>query len=174
MDACPAESATDPVIIGRISGLYGVRGWLRVFSYTEPRENIVDYNPWLIRIDGEWRPVEVEDGRAQGKGVVVKLAGCDERDTATRYLGLDIAVNRGQLGELEPGEYYWADLEGLRVVTCEGVELGRVDHLFATGANDVVVVRGDRERLIPFVQGDVIRAIDLQAGVMEVDWDPDF
>lgn len=174
MDARPAESAADPVVIGRISGLYGVRGWLRVFSYTEPRENIVDYSPWLIQIDGLWQPVEVEDGRAQGKGVVVKLSGCDERDTATRYLGLDIAVRREQLGALAPGEYYWTDLEGLRVVTCEGVELGRVDHLFATGANDVVVVRGDRERLIPFVQGDVIRDIDLQDGVMEVDWDPDF
>ncbi|MFP5507512.1 MAG: ribosome maturation factor RimM [Gammaproteobacteria bacterium] len=174
MDARPAESAADPVVIGRISGLYGVRGWLRVFSYTEPRENIVDYSPWLIQIDGLWQPVEVEDGRAQGKGVVVKLSGCDERDTATRYLGLDIAVRREQLGALAPDEYYWTDLEGLRVVTCEGVELGRVDHLFATGANDVVVVRGDRERLIPFVQGDVIRDIDLQDGVMEVDWDPDF
>lgn len=174
MDARPAESAADPVVIGRISGLYGVRGWLRVFSYTEPRENIVDYSPWLVQIDGLWQPVEVEDGRAQGKGVVVKLSGCDERDTATRYLGLDIAVRREQLGALAPGEYYWTDLEGLRVVTCEGVELGRVDHLFATGANDVVVVRGDRERLIPFVQGDVIRDIDLQDGVMEVDWDPDF
>lgn len=174
MDASPAPPRTGPVVIGRISGLYGVRGWLRVFSYTEPRENIVDYSPWLIQSDGQWRPVEVEDGRAQGKGVVVKLAGCDDRDTAARYLGLDIAVNRDQLGELEPGEYYWADLEGLRVVTCDGVELGCVDHLFATGANDVMVVRGDRERLIPFVQGDVIRSIDLQGGVMEIDWDPDF
>lgn len=174
MDASPAENRTDPVVVGRISGLYGVRGWLRVFSYTEPRDNIVDYNPWLIRSDGQWQPVEVEEGRAQGKGVVVKLVGCDDRDAAARFLGLDIAVSREQLGELEPGEYFWADLEGLRVVTCAGVELGIVDHLFATGANDVVVVRGDRERLIPFVQGEVVRNIDLQGGVMEVDWDPDF
>lgn len=174
MDASPAENRTGPVVVGRISGLYGVRGWLRVFSYTEPRDNIVDYNPWLIRSDGQWQPVDVEEGRAQGKGVVVKLVGCDDRDAAARFLGLDIAVSREQLGELEPGEYFWADLEGLRVVTCSGVELGIVDHLFATGANDVVVVRGDRERLIPFVQGEVIRNIDLQDGVMEVDWDPDF
>jgi 16S rRNA processing protein RimM len=174
MDANQAENRTGPVVVGRISGLYGVRGWLRVFSYTEPRENIVEYNPWLIHSDGLWQSVEVEDGRAQGKGVVVKLVGCDDRDAATRFVGLDIAVNRDQLAKLEPGEYFWADLEGLRVVTRAGVDLGVVDHLFATGANDVVVVRGDRERLIPFVKGDVIRNIDLQGGVMEVDWDPDF
>lgn len=174
MDADLAESRSGPVVVGRISGLYGVRGWLRVFSYTEPRENIVDYNPWLIHSDGDWQPVEIEDGRAQGKGVVVKLVGYDDRDAAARLLGLDIAVHRDQLGELKPGEYFWADLEGLRVVTRAGVDLGVVDHLFATGANDVIVVRGDRERLIPFVQGDVIRNIDLHGGVMEVDWDPDF
>lgn len=174
MDASPAETRTGPVIVGRITGLYGVRGWLRVFSFTEPRDNIIGYNPWLIRSDGQWQPIEIEDGRTQGKGVVVKLAGYDDRDAATRLLGVDIAIRRDQLGEPAPGEYFWTDLEGLRVVTCAGVDLGVVDHLFATGANDVVVVRGERERLIPFVRGDVIRRIDLREGVMEVDWDPEF
>jgi 16S rRNA processing protein RimM len=174
MDANLAETHTGLAVVGRISGLYGVRGWLRVFSYTEPRDSIVGYNPWLIHTDGQWRPVEVEDGRAQGKGVVVKLVGCDDRDAAARLLGVDIAVRREQFGELAPGEYFWADLEGLRVVTCAGVDLGVVDHLLETGANDVVVVRGERERLIPFIQGEVIRNIDLQRGLMEVDWDPDF
>ena len=164
----------DVLIVGRISGLYGVRGWLKIFSYTEPRENIVDYSPWLIGTEGHWRGVAVEDGRTQGKGVVVKLAGCDDRDAAALLIGQDIAVRRDQLQVAAPGEYYWADLEGLRVVTLEGIELGVVDHLFETGANDVVVVRGERERLLPFVRGDVIRRIDLQAGVMEVDWDPEF
>lgn len=164
----------DVLIVGRISGLYGVRGWLKVYSYTEPRENIVEYSPWLIGRENHWRSVEVEEGRAQGKGVVAKLAGCDDRDAAALLVGQDIAIRRDQLQAPQAGEYYWADLEGLRVVTLEGVELGVVDHLFETGANDVVVVRGERERLLPFVQGDVIRRIDLQAGVMEVDWDPEF
>lgn len=162
------------VVIGRISGLYGVQGWLRIFSYTDPRENIVEYRPWLINTGGQWRPVEVEAGRTQGKGIVVKLVGCDDRDAAALLLGQDIAVMRAQLGEAGAGEYFWADLEGLRVVTSTGVELGVIEHMFATGANDVVVVRGERERLLPFVRGDVIRKIDLQNGVMEVDWDPDF
>lgn len=172
--AVGCNERSDVLIVGRINGLYGVRGWLRIYSYTEPRENIVEYAHWLIGSQGRWRSVEVEDGRVQGKGVVVKLAGCDDRDAAALLVGQDIAIRRDQLQATAPGEYYWADLEGLRVVTLEGVELGIVDHLFETGANDVVVVRGERERLLPFVQGDVIRRIDLQAGVMEVDWDPEF
>lgn len=168
------DAGTGLVTVGRISGLYGVRGWLRVFSYTEPRENIVGYKSWLIENDGGWRPAEVDAGRMQGKGVVVKLKGCDDRDAAAQLLGRDIAVRRDQLGEPDPGEYFWLDLQGLRVVTIAGVELGVVDHLFATGANDVMVVRGERERLIPFVQGEMVRNVDLQRGVIEVDWDPDF
>lgn len=173
-DAAVSSDGSDVLIVGRINGLYGVRGWLRIFSYTEPRENIIHYSPWLIGTEGRWRNVEVDDGRAQGKGVVVKLLGCDDRDAASLLIGQDIAIRRDQLEALASGEYYWADLEGLRVVTMNGIELGVVDHLFETGANDVVVVRGERERLLPFVQGDVIRKIDLQRGVMEVDWDPDF
>lgn len=162
------------VIVGRVSGLFGVRGWLKIYSYTEPRENIVEYRPWLLNTGGQWRTIEVESGRAHGKGVVVKFVGYDDRDAAALLVGHDIAVTRGQLGEPDAGEYYWADLEGLKVITLEGVDLGVVDHLFATGANDVVVVRGERERLLPFVRGDVIRNIDLRRGVMEVDWDPEF
>lgn len=162
------------VTVGRITGLYGVRGWLRVFSYTEPRENIVSYKPWLIKTDDEWRPAELEAGRMQGKGVVVKLRDCDDRETAAQLMGRDIAVRREQLGRPEPGEYYWADLEGLRVVTTQGVDIGVVDHLFTTGANDVLVVHGERERLIPFVQGKIVRNVDLLRSVVEVDWDPDF
>lgn len=169
-----ADERAELLVVGRISGLYGVRGWLKIYSHTQPRENIIGYSPWLIGTEGAWRSVAVEDGRAQGKGVVAKLAGYDDRDAAAALIGHEIAIRRDQLERLTAGEYYWADLEGLRVVTLDGVELGVVDHLFETGANDVVVVRGDRERLVPFVRGDVIRKIDLQGGVMEVDWDPDF
>jgi 16S rRNA processing protein RimM len=166
--------ADDRVIVGRISGLFGVRGWLKIFSYTESRENIVEYSPWQVNKDGQWQTVKVESGRSHGKGVVVKLVGYDDRDAAATLIGCDIAVTREQMGEPEPGEYYWADLEGMKVVTLDGVELGVVDHLFETGANDVVVVRGERERLLPFVRGNVIKNIDLQRHVMEVDWDPEF
>jgi 16S rRNA processing protein RimM len=174
MDTTMTDAQSGMVVIGRISGLYGVRGWLRIFSYTDPRENIIAYSPWLVNIDGQWQPMKVVTGRTQGKSVVANLAGYDDRDAAVTLLGKDIAVLREQLAAPAPGEYYWADLEGLRVVNTAGVEFGVVDHMFQTGANDVVVVKGDRERLIPFVQGEVILKIDLQQGVMEVDWDRDY
>lgn len=162
------------VLMGRIAGLYGVRGWLKVFSYTEPRSSIIDYNPLYLDIGGEWRPLNVEDGRVHGRGVIIKLAGYDDRDTAALLIGCDIAVCRDQLPEPESGEYYWADLEGLGVITVDGTELGTVDHLFKTGANDVMVVRGERERLIPFLRNEVIVDIDLEQGVMRVAWEPEF
>ncbi len=165
---------SDWVIVGRITGLYGVQGWVRVFSHTQPREGIGDYRPLYLQSDGEWRPIEVREMRLYGGGLLFKLGGYDDRTAATRLLGGDLAIRREQLPALAADEYYWVDLEGLRVITVDGVELGRVARLFETGANDVVVVAGERERLIPFLRGDVIKRIDLAQGLMEVDWDPDF
>jgi 16S rRNA processing protein RimM len=118
--------------------------------------------------------VEQPQGRAQGKGVVARLDGVDDRDAATALVGTEIWVPRDALPKPRQGEYYWADLEGLAVRTVDGVDLGRVSHLFATGANDVMVVQGGRERLIPFVPGRQVVKVDLDAGLIEVDWDPDF
>ncbi|MCB1734269.1 MAG: ribosome maturation factor RimM [Gammaproteobacteria bacterium] len=164
--------------LGRISGLHGVRGWVKVFSYTEPRENIVHYPVWQIRIGNEWRALKVEDGQANGRGVIAKLAGIDDRDAAASLVEATIAIPRDQLPPLPEGEYYWVDMEGLRVVNLEGVELGKVTHLFDTGANEVLVVQGDRERLIPFTIGDedgyAVKRVDREAGLIEVDWDPEF
>ncbi len=162
------------IIVGRVSGLFGVRGWVKVYSHTSPREGILRYKTWYLNRDGGWQAHVLEAGQAQGKGVVAKLAGFDDRDQAAPLIGTDIAIRREQLPELEPGEYYWTDLEGLRVVNLEGVDLGVVSHLFETGANDVMVVQGDRERLIPYTRGEAVREVDLQEGRIVVDWDPDF
>lgn len=162
------------VVLGRISGLYGVKGWVRIYSYTSPRSNILNYSTWFLGRGEEWERRGLEAGRPHGKGVVAKIAGCDDRDQAASLVHREIAVERSQLPEAAPGEYYWADLQGLKVVTPDGVDLGVIDRLFETGANDVIVVKGDRERLIPFLQGDVVRAVDLTEGVMTVDWDPAF
>jgi 16S rRNA processing protein RimM len=114
-------------------------------------------------------------GRPQGKGLVCYLPDVDSREEAAELVGKDIFVARELLPPPGKDEYYWVDLEGLEVVTTEGVALGRVSHLFATGANDVVVVRdSERERLIPFIQGNYVRAVDLDGGRMVVDWDPEF
>ncbi len=165
---------SDWVVLGRVSGLFGVNGWVRVFSHTEPREGISRYHPIFLKRQGEWREFKIEAGRAQGAGVVLKFIGFDDRDQATTLIQSDIAVHRAQLPPPEPGEYYWADLEGLRVVTLEGVELGVVSHLLATGANDVLVVKGERERLLPFIKDRVVVEVNLEQRLMKVDWDPEF
>ena len=161
------------VHFGRIAGLFGVEGWVKVFSHARPRETIVDYSPWLVKTTGDWREMVVEEGRAQGKGVVVKLAGVDNRDQASRLIGADIAIRFSQLPPPSKGEYYWAQLVGLEVVNLAGQNLGKVDHLLETGANDVLVVRNGKERCLP-ATANVIREVDLEAGVIRVDWYADF
>ena len=166
----------DWVVLGRVSGLYGIRGWVKVFSYTEPRHGICEYNPLYLKVKGDWQRYEVSAGKAHGKSVIISFAGIEDRTVAAALTGCDIAVRREQLPELEPGEFYWADLQGLRVITLEEVELGTVAYLFTTGANDVVVVEAadKREYLIPFLRDEVIVEIDLVQSLMRVDWDPDF
>ena len=164
------------VLVGRIVGLHGVQGGLKIESWTEPRTQIFKYQPWLLeKAPGEVREVAGIKGHPQGKGLVCQLPGVDDRDAAAALVGQDIYVARELLPPPGKDEYYWVDLEGLEVVTTEGVVLGRVSHLFATGANDVVVVRdGTRERLVLFIQGSYVRSVDLSGGRMVVDWDPEF
>ena len=162
------------VCIGKVSGIFGVRGWIKVFSYTEVRENILTYSPWTLRKGKESKEVQVIDGRRHGKTVVARLQGVDDRDQAAELNGWEILIHAHQLPAAKHGEYYWTDLIGLQVKTVDGVDFGTVEQMLETGANDVVVVSGDRERLIPFLQGQTIINIDLAAGEMLVDWDADF
>lgn len=161
------------VHFGRIAGLFGVQGWVKVFSYARPREAIVDYSPWFVKTAEGWREMVVEDGRAQGKGVVAKLVGVDDRDQASKLIGADIEIKFSQLPPPSKGEYYWAQLVGLEVINLAGQNFGKVDHLVETGANDVLVVRNGKERWLP-VTPNVIREVNLEAGVIRVDWDADF
>lgn len=160
------------VVLGRITGVYGVRGWVRVFSETEPRESVLGYSPWLL--GPSLKPYAVTEGRRHGKVVLARLEGCEDREQAATLVNQEIAVDRAQLPPGPPEEPYWTDLEGLQVWNREGIFLGVVDHLFSTGVNDVLVVSGDRERLLPFAWGDVIHCVDLDRDRIEVDWDPDF
>lgn len=162
------------VVVGRVSGLHGVRGWCKVYSWTSPRENILKYSPWYLKQDGEWIAHKLAAGKRQGKGIIAQLMHCDDRDTAAGFVDAMIAVKREQLPPAEEGEFYWSDLIGLVVKTTNGIELGKVKQLMPTGSNDVMVIDGDRERLIPFVQGDVIKNINLDEGFIEVNWDPEF
>jgi 16S rRNA processing protein RimM len=162
------------VHIGKISGVFGVKGWVKIFSYTEPRDNILSYKNWLLKKSDQEKPVKVIAGQAQGKGVVAQIDGIADRDQALSLMGWDVYISHEQLPVPKEGEYYWVDLVGLDVENLEGIQLGKIDSLFETGANDVLLIKGERERAIPFLQGQTVTAIDLAAGKMTVDWDADF
>lgn len=177
MTKAPRDEASGSghlVVVGRIVGVYGVRGWVKVLSYTEPRDNLFAYRPWRVQLHGQWRSLEVVEGRGHGKGLVAHLAGVDSREQAYPLGGADIVVERDRLPATAADEYYWSDLIGLTVVNEDGVVFGTVDHLFETGANDVMVVEGDRQRLLPYIYGAVVKEVDLAHGRMRVDWPADF
>lgn len=179
------ESPPNPVVVARFTGSYGVRGWLKVHSFTEPMENLFSYKSLFAKQQGSWQPLTfVEDGKVHGKGLVVKLTGIDTPEQARLYSGVEVAIDASELPALESDEFYWHQLEGLQVFArYEGSEpqlLGRVDHLLETGANDVLVVVpcegsiDDRERLLPYLPDDVVKTVDLEAGTLLVEWDPAF
>jgi 16S rRNA processing protein RimM len=173
-DTCADRAGDSPIIVGRIAAPYGISGWLKVVSYTQPPEQLITYTPWYLRQGDVWRTTEIVEIRHHASGLRVHLPGCEDREMAGKLTGTDIGIYREQLPAVAADEYYWNDLIGLRVVTRDDAVLGTVDHLLETGANDVLVVRGDRERLIPFVQGQVVTLVDLEKRVIRVDWDPDF
>jgi len=166
------------VLVGRISGLFGVRGWVKVYSFTQPIENIFRYRPWHLRGVKQGEDIVnefvVSHSRSHGKGLVAQFAGIDDRDVAAGLVGAEIFVERGQFAGTEPGEHYWTDLVGLSVETVDGKSLGEVDSLLETGANDVLVIDGEKRYLVPFVAGQVVKAVDLDDGKIVVDWDPDY
>lgn len=159
--------------MGRISGLFGVQGWVKVYSYTEPREAVLDYDRWLLGRKDGWQEATVAEGQRHGKTIIVRIDGYVDRDQAAKLVGLDIGVPREAMPETDNGRFYWSDLEGLRVLHRDGTELGKVAYLLETGANDVMVVKGDGERLIPFVMDKVVLGVDLDKGEIEVDWEWD-
>lgn len=173
-----APESTAPerfVLVGRILGAFGVRGEVKLQSFTDPQRAILGYQPWSLRTEqGGERELSGARGRDTAKGIVATLPDVADRDAAEALRGTEVWVSRTKLPPPSPGEYYWVDLEGLRVVNAEGVAFGTVSHLFSTGANDVLVVQGERERMLPFVQPDVIQSVDFEVGLIRVDWDADF
>lgn len=159
---------------GKISGAFGIKGWLKVFSYTEPKDNILRYKHWLLKKNSQEQPVTVANGQPQGKGVIVQLDGVSSRNEALVLMGWDIFIDRAQFPPPDKGEFYWADLIGLSVENLTGAPLGVVENLMETGANDILLIKGDRERAIPFLQGQTVKSIDLAERKMVVDWDADF
>jgi 16S rRNA processing protein RimM len=171
----------DKIVVGKLGASYGIRGWLKVFSYTDNAESIFDYSPWYLSHKGEWVEYKVESWKRHNKGLVVKLEGLDVREDAQLLTNFEISIDPAVLPELPSDEFYWRDLIGMHVVTDKGYDLGTVSDMLETGSNDVLVVKanlkdafGQKERLIPFLEEQVIKHIDREAQRIEVDWDPGF
>ena len=164
------------ILLGRLLGAFGIRGESKLESWTRPRAAIFQYQPWILRDpQGRERELSGVRGRESSKFLVATLPDVTDRDVVEAMRGSEIYVPRSALPPARPGEYYWVDLEGLRVTTVDGVSLGTVSHVFETGSNDVLVARDDeRERMIPFVQPQFVTSVDFDAGMITVDWDPDF
>ena len=157
------------VVVGRIGGAHGVRGWVRAQSYTDPPEALFSYRPLQLRSAGLWQDCELEQAQLTQRGVLLKLAGVDTRDQAGRLNGTDLAVPRSVLPPVAAGQYYLSDLEGLEVRTPQGEVLGSLDHFLETPAHPVMVIRGQREHLVPLVAERLLE-VDLVSGTMTVDW----
>lgn len=165
------------VVMGRVTAPFGVKGWVKIYALTAQLGNLRDYPVWWLGHEGDWREMQVVVARVQGNTLVAQLAGIEDREAAVALKGLEVAVPREQLPGAAEGEFYWADLIGLRVVNTEQHEFGRVVRVMQTGANDVLVVASgngnEPETLIPFIAG-AIRQVDLEAGVISVDWGKDY
>lgn len=189
-----SDESSDPMLIGKIVGCFGIKGWVKIHAYTDPVENFLAYGVCTVKArDG--RPgvhdnalLEFDSGHRQGKGLVAHIKGVDDRTLAESYKGLELSVPATQLPKLESGDFYWHQLSGLKVWCADQdseeagpesdhrVLLGVVDHLIETGANDVMVVKAcegsydQKERLVPYLPGDVVTRVDLEEAVIEVDW----
>jgi 16S rRNA processing protein RimM len=159
--------------MGRVVGAFGVNGWVKVKVFTESADTLGTFTKWLLHSSEGWREVEVEDFEVHSKGPVAKLAGCADRNAADALRGSEVAVTRDALGEADEGTLYWIDLVGLEVVDEQGTRLGEVEGLFETGETSVLVVKGAKERLIPFIP-DYVKAVDREARRITVDWKADY
>lgn len=175
------SNASDTIVVGKIGASYGIKGWLRITSYTEVLEGIFEFSPWLLNINGENKTFHVEHWKRHNKGVVAKLQGVDDRDQAELIKNVEISIHEEQLPELDENDFYWRDLIGMQVVTEKGYDLGTVEQMFETGANDVMLVKanlkdafGAKQRMIPYLLDQVVKQVNKEAKSITVDWDPGF
>jgi len=172
----------DLLVLARIGKVHGLKGWLRVSSYTSPPENVQNYGYFSARKhkQEQWRQLEVTEIKRQGNGLVAHFKGFDDPESASVLTGQELAVRREELPGLDEDDYYWHQLQGLTVKNLQGQSYGLVDKIIETGANDVLVVKptpdslDDKERLVPYLLESVIHTVDLDAQTIVVDWDADF
>lgn len=176
--------ASELVVIGKITSVYGIKGWVKIHSYTQPMENLMGYKSCYLDKGDQWEPIDFEAAKRHGKGLVALIEGVNDREVARGYCQRDIAIPVSEMPVLAKGDFYWHQLNGLKVFTTDekGDEqlLGEVKQMMETGANDVLVVRkcqgsiDKRERLIPWIPDQVIQTVDIEAGLIRIDWDAEF
>lgn len=164
----------DWVVVGRFGRAHGIKGFITVHSFTEPRDNILQYKDWHVRIANQWQPLKIVHLESTGKSILAHIEGYHEREQVTRLTNVDIAVRRNQLPPLKPGEYYWHELVGMQVINQQGQPFGTVIEILPTGAHDVLVVEGEKRHLIPYLPGQFVMNVDPSQQIITVDWDLDF
>ncbi len=161
------------VLVGKVSGCFGVKGWLKIFSYCDPRENITTYKSWIV--DG--KVFDSVESKRNGKLIVAKLKGIDDKDTAMTLIGQSVEIRLDQLEQLRSDQFYWRDLVGLEVTNTKGIAFGKITNLLETGANDVIIIKGERERLVPYItdidNGRTVIEVDIEKKTMVVEWHED-
>ena len=168
-DAALPPRAERVVVLGKIAGAFGVHGWVKIQSYTDPLDNIFEYPELLIGSAGRWTKVEIEAARLTGKGVLGKLKGIETPEDARTRVGAELGVRRADMPDPAPGEHYWTDLEGLDAQSPSGERLGKVDHFRSTPAGTMIVLKGERELWVPFVKERIVQ-VDFSGGRIVLDW----
>ena len=161
------------LLVGKINGFFGVQGWVKIFSYTKPRKNILEYQPWYFVDNETYKVIEITSGREQSKTIVAQVKGINNRDEALQLIGKNLYINKDQLPELDNDAHYWHELTGFRVINRNKVDLGVVDYLVDTGSNHVLVTKGEIEHWIPYID-PFLDSVDKQKKVIIVDWDENF
>ena len=161
------------LLVGKINGFFGVQGWVKIFSYTKPRKNILEYQPWYFLDNETYKVIEITSGREQSKTIVAQVKGINNRDEALQLIGKDLYINKDRLPEIDNDAHYWHELTGFRVINKNEVDLGIVDYFVDTGSNHVLVTKGDTEHWIPYIEPFLV-SIDKHKKVISVDWDENF
>ena len=160
------------IYLGRITGVHGIKGWLKIQSFSSPPENILNYPIWIINHQGEEDFYSIEQGRKQNNKIVVKLEKIDDRNTAESLINSKIQIQRSDLPKLSNENYYWSDLVGLSVLSSEEKVIGKIESLIETGANDVMVINAlkDERILVPFVMHEIIKEVNVELNYIKIDW----
>lgn len=165
---------TEWVVVGRFGRPQGLKGLVRVISFTEPANNIIDYMPWHVSIQGQWQPIKISAVESHTKFILVQVDGYQQREQLGLLTNCEIGIQSQQLPTLSNDEFYWHDLIGMQVINQEEKILGTVTDLLATGSNDVLVVTGEKRHLVPYLLDDFIVRIDTSTRTIYVNWDTEF